>query len=140
MVFNDRYNQSLKTEKDLKEQFNNHIYIENNIIKDIDVIVTGHYGNIVSVDMLCENIRPFPLYNSTDNIGYIIRALIEIFDKEDDNSVSINSLKNTPIRIVYDADNKFEGHSVAIGHFMKNRFILIDDLMKVHEWWNMTNN
>ena len=83
--------------------------------------------------MLCENVRPFPLWSSTANVGYILRALIEIFDKEDDSSVSINALKNTPIRIVYDADNKFGGHSVAIGHFMKDRFILVDDLMKVHE-------
>lgn len=131
MIFSERYKDMLKTEKQLREQFNNHIYIENNIIKKIDVLVTGHFGNAVSLNMLCENISPMPLWNSTDNIGYIIRALIEIFDKEDDRSVNVKELEGTPIRIVIDSDTKFGGKCVAIGHFMKDRFVLIEDLMKV---------
>lgn len=123
----------LKTEKQLREQFDNRIYIENNIINKIDILVTGHFGNTVSLDMQCENISPIPLWNSTHNIGYIIRNLIKIFDKEDDRSVNIKELEGTPIRIVINSDNKFSGKCVAIGHFMKDRFILIDDLMKVNQ-------
>ena len=103
MIFKERYEKILKTEKGLKDAFKK-ICIENNVIENIDIVVTGHFGNAVSVTMLCKNICPLGLYNSTGNIGFILRALIEIFDKEDDNSVSIKSLSGTPIRLVFDSD------------------------------------
>lgn len=132
MIFTERYKKILKTQNELKNEIGE-ICIENNIIESVDVVITGHFGNCVSVRMLCENICPIPLYNSTSNIGYILRMLIELFDKEDDNSVSINSLNNTPIRLVFEGENSWGCKAVAIGHYMKDRFVLIDDLMKVKE-------
>lgn len=131
MTWKERYAKILKTENEIKECLNNNCHIENNIIKDIDILITGHFGNCVSIDVVCENICPFPLWNSTDNIGYIIRALIDIFDKEDDDSVNLGALKNTPIRIVYDNENQYGGKAVAIGHYMKDRFVFIEDLMQL---------
>lgn len=131
MIFTERYKDIIKTEAQLSEQLNSLMCVENNRIEKLDIVVTGHFGNTVSVDMLCENVRPIPLWNSTSNIGYILRALIEILDKEEDRSVSTRELDNTPIRIVYDNDNKFGGRAVAIGHPTKDRFVLIEDLMKV---------
>lgn len=132
MIFTERYKNILKTEAELKSELGE-MCIENNVIEGIDVVITGHFGNTVSLNMLCKNICPLGLYNSTHNIGYIIRALIEIFDKEDDNSVSIKRLENTPIRLVFKGNNTWGGKTVAIGHFMKDRFVLIDELMKITE-------
>lgn len=126
MIWKERYEKILKTENEIKEIYDNKCEIENNIIKDIDVITVGHFGNCVSIDMLCDNVCPFPLWNSTHNIGYIIRALIDIFDKEHDSGAKLSVLKGTPIRIVYQ-----ERKAVAIGHFMKDRFVLIEDLMQL---------
>ena len=127
MIFNERYKTIIKTAEELKSALGE-ICIEN-----ISIVVTGHFGNTVSVNMLCENICPLGLYNSTSNIGFIIRALIEIFDKEDDNSVNMNVLKNTPIRLVFEGGNAWGSKAVAIGHYMKDRFVLIDELMKIKE-------
>lgn len=133
MIFNERYKDIIKTEAQLRKDLNNLMYVENNVIEKLDILITGHFGNTVSLDMLCENVCPIPLWNSTNNIGYIVRALIEILDKEEDRSVSIRELDNTPIRIVYNSDNKYSGYAVAIGHPTKDRFVLIEDLMKVKE-------
>ena len=132
MIFNERYKKIIKTEAEIKKELGESC-IENNVIKKIDVVVTGHFGNSVSINMICENICPLGLYNSTGNIGFILRALIEIFDKEDDNSVSIKALEGTPIRLVFNSDNSWGGRAVAIGHFMKDRFVMIEDLMKIKE-------
>ena len=128
MIFTERYKDIIKTEKEIKEIVKG-CEIENNIIKEVRILVTGHFGNTVSVDMLCNGVCPFPLWNSTHNIGYILRALIEIFDKENDGSVNITNLNNTPIRLVFENGCK----CIGIGHFMKDRFVLTEDLMKIKE-------
>lgn len=133
MIWKERYSDVLKTENDIAEMFPDGYSIENNVIKKVDVLVTGHFGNAVSVNMVCENICPFPLYNSTQNIGYILRALIELFDKENDDSVSISQLNNIPIRLVFDNKNIYIGKCIGIGHFMKDRFVLTEDLMKLSQ-------
>lgn len=132
MIFKERYEKIIKTEAQIKKDLGEYC-IENNVINRVDVVVTGHFGNTVSVNMLCENICPLGLYNSTGNIGYILRALIDIFDKSDDNSVNIKALEGTPIRLVFNGANSWGGKAVAIGHFMKDRFVMIDDLMKLKE-------
>lgn len=131
MTFTERYKDIIKTKDYFEKEHNGDYSIENNIVNEFNVLVTGHFGNTVSIQMICDNITPIPLYNSTHNIGYIIRAIIELFDKEDDNSVNINVLKGTPIRLVFDSKNPYYGKVIAIGHFMKDRFILIEDLMRV---------
>jgi hypothetical protein len=93
------------------------------------VEIIAHFGGVVSVNMFCDQIRPLPLYNSTHNIGYIIRTLVWLFDMEKEDGVLLKELIGTPIRIVYGADSQ----AVALGHFMKDRFILITDLMGIKE-------
>lgn len=133
MIFKERYADIIKTKDYFETEYGDDFCIENNIIDNVDVVVTGHFGNSVSLSMVCENICPIPLYNSTQNIGFILRALIELFDKEDDNSVSIKELKGTPIRLVFDSKNAWGSKAVAIGNFIKDRFILIEDLMKIEK-------
>jgi hypothetical protein len=132
MIFKERYSEIIKNEREIREALGE-CCIENNVIKKIDVVVTGHFGNAVSVQMLCDNICPLPLYNSTSNIGFILRALIEIFDKEDDNSVNIKALEGTPIRLLFDDTTSWGSKAVAIGHFMKDRFVMLEDLMKIQK-------
>ena len=119
------------TRQQVEERLGGNCAIENNIIEDVNVVVTAHFGNTVSVQMSCNNISPFPLYNSTHNVGYIIKTLIELFDKSREDGVDLSALKNTPIRLV--TNNHFGGRCVAIGHFMKDKFIFIEDLMRVQD-------
>ena len=127
-MYQETIDKIVKTKQDIEKLYE-HCSIENNIIKDIDVEITAHFGHIVSVNMMCDRIRPLPLYNSTHNIGYIIRMLVWLFDKEREDGVLLTELIGTPIRIIYGADSR----AVALGHFMKDRFILIDDLMRIKE-------
>ena len=122
-------NRFYRTEKEIREKMGE-CHIENNVIEDIDIRIIAHFGNTVSLDLLCHNIRPLPLYNSTNNIGYIIRALIVLLGKEREDGINLSALKGTPIRIVFNGETKFSGKSVAIGHYMKDQFVLIEDLMK----------
>lgn len=119
-----------KTENDISNILSEY-HVENNIIQEINILITGHFGNTVSVSIVCPNICILPLYNSTNNIGYILRALVELFDKSEDNSVSLSSLTDIPVRLVFDNKNPYLGKCVGIGHFMKDRFVLIEDLMKL---------
>lgn len=126
MIWKERYKEILKTEREIKENLGNTFAIENNIIKKIDVVVVAHFGNSVGIDMICDCISPIPLYNSTANIGYILRALIDLFDANAEDGAYLKTLVGTPLRIVL-KNNK----AVAIGHFMKDEFFLIEDLMQL---------
>ena len=50
MIFKERYKNILKTESEIKAQLGE-CCIENNIIQKIDIVVTGHFGNAVSVSL-----------------------------------------------------------------------------------------
>ena len=98
------------------------------------ISVTGHFGNSISFSLICENICPPALYNNKGNIGYIIAFLVDFFDKEDDNTISINkSLKEIPIRLVFDDDSGWGGKCIGVGHFIKDRFVLFEDLCKLQK-------
>lgn len=131
MIFYEKYKDIIKTKKDLEKQLGK-IGIENNIMHDFDISVTGHFGNSVSFTLMCDNICPPAMYNNKGNIGYIIAFLVDFFDKEDDNTISVKkSLKEIPIRLVFDDDNGWGGKCIGLGHFMKDRFILFENLCKI---------
>lgn len=109
-----------KTALDFKE-----FTIENNIITKLDIDIIAHFGNTVSLVMDCRYCRPLPLYNSTANIGYVIRRLVEFLDIEREDGITLSQIKNIPIRIVYDGNK-----TIAFGHFMDDKFITIEDLME----------
>ena len=122
------------TYEELKERLNNDGAIENNIIDDVRVIVTGHGGNIVSLSMYLKNLGLFAAYNSTKNIGFIIQFLMEFFDLTEDNSVEIDQLKGKPLRVVFGSSEDSVGwgdKAVAIGHFMRDEFVLIEDIVNL---------
>ena len=119
-----------KTEKEIREKLGECI-IDNNVIERLDIKIIAHFGNVVCLDMLCDSCCPIPLYNSTGNIGYIIQKLIVLLGKEREDGIRLTELNETPIRIVVQGKSKFSGKIKAIGHYYKDHFVLIDDLMKV---------
>lgn len=127
MLWNNRY--PIKTQKDIENDYGE-ITCENQIINNIDVLIIGHYGNCTSLIMDCESCSPLGLRVNTRNLGYIISTLVDLFDKTEDSGIYLRDLKGTPLRVIY---SKVDGKALAIGHFIKDQFIYIDDLMKV-EW------
>ena len=118
-----------KTLEEVKKLCSKEVTVENDRIMECSVVITGHFGNCVSLSLVTDNRYSIPLYNSTENIGYILRDLVMLLDKDMDSSVDVQDLKSTPIRIVYEGETYFCSSAVAIGNFMNDKFVMIEELM-----------
>ena len=107
--------------------------IENNVINSIDINTVGHFGNCVCLEIWCSNVSPMSQYNNTANLGFIIRALIVLLNKENEDGVRLSNLKNIPCRVVFSNKASWGGTAIGIGNFMKDQFVLIKDLVKIDE-------
>ena len=115
----------------LDEVFKDNYRISENIIKDLSIVVLGHFGNAVALQISCECCSPIPLYNSTSNIGYILQTLIELYKLDSDMGTDIRNFIGKPILLVYDSKNEYLGKLIAIGS-PENNFILLDKLMTMN--------
>lgn len=131
-MVSSEYGNIIKTKEQIEKEYQE-IHIENNIIKNVRIKVIGHFNNCICISIDCENISLLNGYNNTSNIGYILRFLVEFFNKSDDNGVDINILCNTPIRLIFDSNDLFEGKCIAIGHFMEDKFVYLDDIINLHK-------
>lgn len=115
-----------------KSQIENMGYgIENNIIERVDVNCIGHFDNLVTLQIVCKNVWAMSGYNNTANIGFIIKKLVELLDLTQEDGIRLSDIKNIPCRIVYEDPNcSWGAKCVGIGHFMEDRFVLVDDLAK----------
>lgn len=105
--------------------------IENNIIERVDVNCIGHFGNCVTFEIQCKNVYAMCHYNNTANLGFIIKKFIELMGLTDEDGIRLSNIRNVPCRIVYaDPHCSYGSRCVGIGHFMENKFVLIDDLAK----------
>ena len=109
--------------------------IANNIITNIDVNTIAHFGNTTCFEIACEDVYPMSSYNNTQNLGYVLRAFIEFFELEEEDGIRISDIKNIPCRLIFDSKNGciWGSRCIGIGHFMKDKFVFIDDLAKVDE-------
>jgi len=103
---------------------NGTLEFENNVLVKADVNINAHFGNVVSLDLLFTNSRICGEYNNTSNVGHMIRAVVEVLNKTDDNT-QLSSLNGTPVRII-----RSGRMAVGFGHFMEDQFVLISDLVK----------
>lgn len=112
-----------KTEAEIFE----HHTIRNDIIRQIDIEIIGHLDNLCQLVIVGSNRVLMSGYNNTHALGYILQNLIEFFDLQDENGVFLSSIKNVPCRVILN----FQGYIVGFGHFMKDRFVMIHDIIKV---------
>lgn len=109
--------------------------VENNIIKEIDIKIIAHFGNIPCLTMICENVIPYGFYNDIHRLGYLLKAIVEFFGLEREDGIMLSELKDIPCRIVFDGNGKnhWGDKAVGIGHYMKDKFILFEDFKKLAE-------
>ena len=108
--------------------------IQNNIIEKIDVNTIAHFGNVTCLEVWCTNICPMATYNNTHNLGFIIKSLIELLEIEQEDGLRLSAIKNIPCRLVFNDDKCSWGSKcIGIGHFMYDKFVLIEDLVKINE-------
>lgn len=114
----------VKTLQELKELG---LEVINDVITRTTLAVTAHFGNAVSfVINASEDKQVISLYNSTSNIGHMLRAWVEFFENSQESGVVITQLQNFPVRLIYNPENM---EYVGFGHFMKDRFMLYSDFI-----------
>lgn len=128
----------MKTVKDivlnLKQIEEKGYSIEKNVIKEVDIKIIGHFGNIPCLNILCENVVPYSYHNNISNIGYLLTALVDFFEVGRDEGISLLDLKNIPCRIIFDVSGKnyFTKTVVGFGHAYKDKFVLFNDFSQLN--------
>lgn len=107
--------------------------VENSIIKEIDINIIAHFGNIPCLTIMCENICPYGSYNDIARLGYLLKALVEFFGVEREDGIMLSKLKNIPCRLVFtgNGESHWGERAVGIGHYIKDKFILFKDFNKL---------
>lgn len=124
-----KFENIIKTQKEILKDGNS---IENNIIKGCDITIIGHFGNVVSLDIWCNNCSLFSMRASTANIGWQIKALVELFDLTEEDGFCLSKFKDIPCRIIIEGNDGGWGSKViGFGHFMEDKFVYKDDFAKI---------
>ena len=120
----------IKTRQDIRDMGHT---IENNIIEQVDVNTIAHFGNVTCFEIMCSNVCAMSTYNNTRNLGYIIKAFIELFDLSEGDGIRLSEIKNTPCRLIFEGSGGWGSKCIGFGHFMKDKFVLADDFAKIDE-------
>lgn len=109
--------------------------IANNIITDVDINTIAHFGNTTCFEIRCKDVCPMGTYNNTQNLGFILKAFIELFELSEEDGLRISEITNIPCRLIFESKNGciWGSRCIGIGHFMKDKFVFIEDLAKVNE-------
>lgn len=117
----------IKTQKQVEEMG---YRIENNIIENVDINTIAHFGNVTCFEIGCANVYPMSAYNNINNLGYILRAFIELFDLSEEDGLRLTKIKSLPCRIILEGG--WGSKCVGFGHFMKDKFVLTEEFAKIN--------
>ena len=118
-----------------KQVLENGDSICNAILEYLDIQLTAHFGNCVSITGVCKcedggTVCPFALYNSTANIGFILKKIFELLELSEEDGKRISQIKNIPCRLIFEGSSTWGNRCIGIGSFLRDKFIYNDDLMK----------
>ena len=105
-------------------------HIDNEMIRGADISVIGHFGNLVTLNVWTGCCCLIQDRNNTANLGFLIKALVELFEMTDEDGFVFSKMKDIPCRIVSDG---WGTKVIGFGHFMKDRFVYTKDFMKITE-------
>lgn len=122
-----KYEDAIKTSFDILNLAKN-VNIENNIIKQIDIQYNARFYNVCNLIIIFFNCTGGSDYAAIKNCGYMVKALIKLLGYEHEECLYLSSVHDKPCRIIVK-----DGMCIGVGHFMLNKFILFDDLVKIDE-------
>ena len=115
----------------LKDVLDNGYSVENNLVS-LDIHVIGHFGNSVSLVIAPKNVIQYSAYNNTENIGFIVKYLVELLGIQKEDGLLISKVKDVPARLIFDSKEPGWGAKcVGIGNFMEDKFVMFDVLARM---------
>ena len=125
-----KFEDIIKTKEQIKEMGHS---IENNIIEYVDVNTIAHFGNATCFEIACSNVYVVSSYNNLRNLGLIIKAFIELLDLSEEDGLRLSKIKNIPCRLIFEGQGGWGSKCIGFGHFMKDKFVFVDDFAKINE-------
>ena len=125
-----KFEDIIKTKEQIKEMGHS---IENNMIEYVDVNTIAHFGNVTCFEIVCSNICAMSSYNNLRSLGFIIKAFIELFDLSEEDGLRLYKIKNIPCRLIVEGQGGWGSKCIGFGHFMKDKFVFVDDFAKINE-------
>ena len=120
----------IRTQKDIEKMGHT---IENNMIVMVGVDIIAHFGNAVCFTIQCENVNPMGCHQNLQNLGYVARAFIKLFDLSQEDGIFLQDIKHLPCRLVFEGPGTWGNRCIGFGHYMKDKFVLTDDFAKIDE-------
>lgn len=117
----------IKTRNEIKE---GHV-IENNIIRSVEVRTIAHFGNLTTLSISCDNCCLYNDRNNTSNIGYLIKAFVELFDLSEEDGIKLSEIKDVPCRVVFSTTTESYGRVIGFGHYIKDKFVMVEDFARL---------
>ena len=112
--------------EEVEKRLNNDCYVQNDIVQEMHINFVWWKGGVVTISLFLKYFRVFSDCDVTKNIGYLIKTLFKLFEVKNTEKIDIFNLINIPVRVVINKEHCI----VAIGHFMNDKFIFIEDLGK----------
>ena len=119
-----KYEDTIITKKEIEEKG---YTIENDIIKNIDIEILGHFGNVCSMNIYSSCCILLSGYNNTGNLGYMIKSFVELLDLTEEDGIRFKDIHKIPCRLIIDGNR-----CIGFGHFMKDKFIMTEDFVKIN--------
>lgn len=120
----------IKTKEQIKKMGHS---IENNMIEYVDVNTIAHFGNVTCFEIVCSNVYAISSCNNLRNLGFIIKAFIEFLDLSEEDGLRLSKIKNIPCRLIFEGQGEWGSKCIGFGHFMKDKFVFVDDFAKINE-------
>ena len=98
--------------------------------KDVNINTIAHFGNVTCFEIGCSNVYPMSSYNNISNLGYILRAFVELFDLSEEDGLRLTEIKSIPCRLVF--QDGWGSKCIGFGHFMKDKFVLTEEFAKIN--------
>lgn len=99
---------------------------QNEMIKKIDINIIGHFGNVVTVEILATSGFVLHGYGMTRSVGLFLQALYALLDLEEEDGRLLSSVRNIPCRIVTDGTKR-----IGIGNYIADKFLLECDVANI---------
>lgn len=98
--------------------------VQNEMIENIDLNFIAHYG-VVSLCVNMSNRILFSEYNLTLHCGCIMKFLTELLEIQKEDGLLLSEIEDVPCRIIVK-----DREVIAIGHWMKDKFVNIEELIR----------